>query len=171
MSNKEDWYECAMYECKGKHDNLCDLCDLCKNHCCCDECDTCNTVVGRDSICDNWHCNKCCDCALTISCIQMLCTKWEGHDICIECGNKEIPTSEMDGGEIGLTDYYFTCADCHWSWYVAVRTDEYEDGPSVGFTPEGWFYGKRGACDGCYLCEDDEDYHLKVLDKQKIEEE
>ena len=58
--------------------------------------------------------------------------KFNGHDKCVECGSIEIPLSEMDGGEIGLSDYYFSCAECDFSWYVAVRTDEHEDGPSAG---------------------------------------
>lgn len=63
---------------------------------------------------------------------ELLTPKFKGHDKCVECGSIEIPLSEMDGGEIGLSDYYFSCAECDFSWYVAVRTDEHEDGSSAG---------------------------------------
>tara|TARA_R110001583_G_scaffold5919_12_gene31134 strand:+ start:19 stop:1623 length:1605 start_codon:yes stop_codon:yes gene_type:complete len=64
--------------------------------------------------------------------IKLYNPKFKGQDICVECGSSEIPLSEMDGGEIGLSDYYFSCAECDFSWYVAVRTDEHEDGSSAG---------------------------------------
>lgn len=64
--------------------------------------------------------------------IKIYNPKFKGQDICVECGSSEIPLSEMDGGEIGLSDYYFSCAECDFSWYVAVRTDEHEDGSSAG---------------------------------------
>ena len=95
---------------------------------------------------------------------------FDGHDKCVECGAWEIPMSEMDGGEIGLTDYFFSCADCNFSWYVAIRTNEHEDGPSVGSEDAGWFYGERGLCDGCARCEDDEGYHLKVIEAYQQKE-
>ena len=89
---------------------------------------------------------------------------FQGQDSCVVCGEWEIPLSEMDGGEEGLTDYFFSCANCNWSWYVAIRTDEHEEGMSVSTEPAGWFYGERGACDGCHLCDDDEEYHLKIIE-------
>ena len=64
--------------------------------------------------------------------------KYEGHHICIECGSDEIPVSSTDGGEEGLTDYFFSCAECDFSWYVAVRTDEHEDGASAGASHVGF---------------------------------
>ena len=58
--------------------------------------------------------------------------QYEGHHICVECGSDEIPMSATDGGEVGLTDYFFSCVECDFCWYVAVRTDEHEDGASAG---------------------------------------
>ena len=65
---------------------------------------------------------------------------WQGHDTCVECGNWEIPLSS-DEFEEGATDYFFSCAECDFSWNVAIRTDEHEDGASassdyVGFMDE-----------------------------------
>ena len=64
--------------------------------------------------------------------------KYKGHHICVECGSDEIPLSGIDAGEVGLTDYYFSCSECNFSWYVAVRTDEHEDGASAGIDFVGW---------------------------------
>ena len=58
-------------------------------------------------------------------------TDYEGHHICVECGSDEIPLSTTDGGETGLTDSFFSCSVCDFSWYVAVRTGEHEDGAST----------------------------------------
>jgi hypothetical protein len=38
------------------------------------------------------------------------------------------------------TDYFFSCAVCHWSWYVAV----YNDGSEPVANDAGWFYGEEG---------------------------
>ena len=57
--------------------------------------------------------------------------QYEGHHICVECGSDEIPLSTTEAGEVGLTDSFFSCSVCDFSWYVAVRTDEHEDGPST----------------------------------------
>ena len=56
---------------------------------------------------------------------------YEGHSIWIECGSDEIPLSTTHGGETGLTDCFFSCSECDFSWYVAVRTNEHEDGAST----------------------------------------
>jgi len=103
--------------------------------------------------------------------------QFEGHDKCLECGNIEIPMSSTDGGEVGLTDYFFSCAECHSSWYVAKRTEEHEEGPSIDSEDAGWFYGEKGDCGGpgerggCHLCEDDEDYHIRVIEEYAEGEE
>jgi hypothetical protein len=68
--------------------------------------------------------------------------KFGGHHKCIECGSVEIPMSSTDGGETGLTDYFFSCSKCDFSWFVAVRTDENENGASVGVNYLGNFYGE-----------------------------
>ena len=65
-------------------------------------------------------------------------TDFKGHHICPECDSDEIPLSTMDGGEVGLTDYFFSCSKCNFSWYVAVRTDEHEDGATVISDPAGF---------------------------------
>jgi len=65
-------------------------------------------------------------------------TDYEGHSICVECGSDEIPLSTTDAGETGLTDSFFSCSQCDFSWYVAVRTDEHEDGASVGIDFAGF---------------------------------
>lgn len=64
--------------------------------------------------------------------------KYQKHDICVECGNHEIPMSAIESGEVGLTDYFFSCAKCNFSWYCAVRTNEHEDGESVGISYVGF---------------------------------
>jgi len=64
--------------------------------------------------------------------------KYEGHNICVECKSDEIPVSAIESGEVGLTDYFFSCSQCDFSWYVAVRTDEHEDGASAGIDFAGW---------------------------------
>jgi hypothetical protein len=64
--------------------------------------------------------------------------KYEGHNICVECKSDEIPVSATESGEVGLTDYFFSCSQCDFSWYVAVRTDEHEDGGSAGIDFAGW---------------------------------
>lgn len=66
--------------------------------------------------------------------------QFNGHHVCTECESEEIPMSSMDGGEVGLTDYFFSCCKCDFSWYVAIRTEEHEDGPSVVVEYVGPFY-------------------------------
>ena len=75
---------------------------------------------------------------------ELVTPKFKGHDKCLECGNIEVPVSEMDGGEIGLTDYYFSCADCDFSWYVSVKTDEHEDGERAYVSNEVGFIDEDG---------------------------
>lgn len=75
---------------------------------------------------------------------ELVTPKFNGHDKCLECGNIEVPVSEMDGGEIGLTDYYFSCADCDFSWYVSVKTDEHEDGERAYVSNEVGFIDEDG---------------------------
>ena len=75
---------------------------------------------------------------------ELVTPKFKGHDKCLECGNIEVPLSEMDGGEIGLTDYYFSCADCDFSWYVSVKTDEHEDGERAYVSNEVGFIDEDG---------------------------
>ena len=78
---------------------------------------------------------------------ELVTPKFKGHDKCLECGNIEVPVSEMDGGEIGLTDYYFSCADCDFSWYVSVKTDEHEDGERAYVSNEVGFIDEDGNID------------------------
>ncbi len=75
---------------------------------------------------------------------ELVTPKFNGHDKCLECGNIAVPVSEMDGGEIGLTDYYFSCADCDFSWYVSVKTDEHEDGERAYVSNEVGFIDEDG---------------------------
>ena len=75
---------------------------------------------------------------------ELVTPKFKGHDKCLECGNIAVPVSEMDGGEIGLTDYYFSCADCDFSWYVSVKTDEHEDGERAYVSNEVGFIDEDG---------------------------
>ena len=72
---------------------------------------------------------------------------YEGLTICEECGSDEIPLSTTDGGETGLFDCFFSCSECDFSWYVAVRTDEHEDGPSATSDYVG-FMGEDGNING-----------------------
>ena len=57
---------------------------------------------------------------------------------CLECGRDEFPLNTIDTGEEWLTDYFFSCAECDFSWYLSVRTDEHEDGASVNVEALGF---------------------------------
>ena len=63
--------------------------------------------------------------------------RYNGNDICIKCGEHEIPLSSMPYC-FGV-DYYFSCSQCHWSWYVAV----YDNGDKPVMTDDGYFYGDK----------------------------
>lgn len=65
--------------------------------------------------------------------------QWGGLHVCPKCKNEEIPlsTTEHDEGK----DCFFSCAKCHWSWYVAVYDD---DGSEPVANDVGWFYGEEG---------------------------
>tara|TARA_R100001463_G_scaffold7873_2_gene24778 strand:+ start:471 stop:692 length:222 start_codon:yes stop_codon:yes gene_type:complete len=63
-------------------------------------------------------------------------TDFKYHDICPECESVEIPISTMDGGEEGLTDYFFSCSQCDFSWYVAVRAGASVSSDFAGFLGE-----------------------------------
>jgi hypothetical protein len=66
--------------------------------------------------------------------------QWGGLHVCPQpkCKSEEVPLSTMEHEE--GTDYFFSCAVCHWSWYVAV----YNDGSEPVANDAGWFYGEEG---------------------------
>ena len=64
--------------------------------------------------------------------------RYNGNDVCIKCESHEIPLSRMPhcDGE----DVFFSCSQCHWSWYVAL----YDNGDEPVITDDGYFYDTRG---------------------------
>mgnify|MGYP003121019150 CR=1 FL=1 len=56
------------------------------------------------------------------------------NNICLKCRQHEIPMSIMP--HCYGVDYFFSCAKCDWSWYVA----EYDNGDEPIVTDAGYFY-------------------------------